>query len=118
MLKEKEVKQLYYKNYSKISELKSLNKIDDQFVYYIESLSLEDIISIKLETMIRSLNFKFFNFPLWKSFHKIVSEALVNSIIGVASNNSEAARLLGIDMNQYKRCLKQFGYEIKTWERE
>ncbi len=118
MLKEKEVKHLYYKNYSKLSELKSLNKIDDQFVYYIESLSLEDIISIKLETMIRSLDFKFFNFPLWKSFHKIVSEALVNSIIGIASNNSEAARILGIDMNQYKRCLRDFGYEIKTWERE
>jgi hypothetical protein len=118
MLDKKETKELYYKNYSKISELKSLNKIDDQFVYYIESLTLEDIISIKLETIIRSLNFKFFNFPLWKSFHKITSEALVNSIIGIASNNSEAARLLGIDMNQYRRCMSEFGYDIKTWERE
>lgn len=118
MLDNKEEKILYYKNYSKISELKKMNKIDDQFVFYIESLSLEDIISIKLETIMKTLNFKFFNFPLWKSFHKIVSESLVNSIIGIASNNSEAARLLGIDMNQYKRCLKEFGYEIKTWERE
>ena len=114
----KEVKELHYKNYSKLSELKKMNKIDDQFVYYLESLSLEDIISIKLELIMRSLNFKFFNFPLWKSFHKITSEALVNSIINIASNNSEACRILGIDMNQYRRCLKEFGYEIKTWERE
>ena len=114
----KDNKVLYYKNYSKISELKSLNKIDDQFVLYVETLSLEDLISIKLETTLKSLNFKFFNFPLWKNTHRIVSEALVNSIINIASSNAEASRLLGIDMNQYKRCLKQFGYEIKTWERK
>lgn len=112
------MKEIYYKNYSKISELKKLNKIDDQFVFYVETLSLEDLISIKLETTMRNLNFKFFNFPLWKTTHKIVSEALVNSIINIASNNSEAARLLGLDLRQYRNYLAEFGYEIKTWERK
>ena len=32
-------KEINYKNYSKLSELKSLNKIDDQFVIYIQSLN-------------------------------------------------------------------------------
>ena len=95
-----------------------MNKIDDQFVFYIESLSLEDIISIKLETTMKNLNFKFFNFPLWKMSHKIVSEALINAVIGVASNNSEAASILGIDMKQYRRYISEFGYDIKTWERK
>jgi len=112
------MKEIYYKNYSKISELKSLNKIDDQFVFYIETLSLEDIITIKLESMMKSINFKFFNFPLWRSMHTIVSEALINSIITVADNNSEAARLLGIDLKLYRNYLSKFGYSIKTWERK
>ena len=112
------MKEIYYKNYSKISELKSLNKIDDQFVFYIESLSLEDLLTIKIESMMKSINFKFFNFPLWRSMHTIVSEALINSIITVASNNSEAARLLGIDLKLYRNYLSKFGYSIKTWERK
>jgi hypothetical protein len=111
------MKEINYKNYSKISELKKMNKIDDQFVFYIESLSLEDLISIKLESTMQLLNFKFINFPLWKSFHTITSEALLTAVFGVASNNSEAARILGIDLKQYKNYLSKFGYEIKTWER-
>ena len=112
------MKEIKYKNYSKISELKSLNKIDDQFVFYIESLSLEDLISIKLESTMQLLNFKFINFPLWKSFHTITSEALIGSTITVADNNSEAARLLGIDLKLYRNYLSKFGYSIKTWERK
>ena len=111
------MKEINYKNYSKISELKKMNKIDDQFVFYIESLSLEDLISCKLESTMKNLNFKFFNFPLWKSFHTITSEALITAVFGIASNNSEAARILGIDLKQYKNYLSKFGYEIKTWER-
>ena len=111
------MKEFNYKNYSKISELKKMNKIDDQFVFYIESLSLEDLIAIKIESVTRNLNFKFFNFPLWKSFHTITSEALITAVFGIASNNSEAARILGIDLKQYKNYLSKFGYEIKTWER-
>jgi hypothetical protein len=111
-------KEINYKNYSKLSELKSLNKIDDQFVLYVQSLSLEELLTIKLETMMQNLNFKFFNFPLYKSFHTIVTEALFNAVFGIASNNSEAARILGLDLKQYKNYLSKFGYEIKTWERK
>jgi len=112
------IKEINYKNYSRLSELKKLNKIDDQFVLYVESLSLEDLLSIKLESMMENLNFKFFNFPLYKSFHTIVTQALFNAVFGVASNNSEAARILGLDLKQYKNYLAKFGYQIKTWERK
>jgi hypothetical protein len=36
----------------------------------------------------------------------------------VANNNSEAARLLGIDLKLYRNYLSKFGYSIKTWERK
>jgi len=111
------MKEIQYKNYSKIDELKKLNKIDDQFVFQVENLTLEDLISIKLESTLRNINFKFFNFPLWHSMHKIVAEAMVNSIITVAKNNTEASRILGLDYKQYRSYLSEFGYDVKTWDR-
>jgi len=111
------MRRISYKNYSKINELKKMNKIDDQFVFYIETLTLEDILSVKIESMMRNLNFKFYSFPLWHSMHKIISEALINSVFNLSKNNSEAARILGIDLKQYRKYVSEFGYEIKTWEK-
>ena len=110
------MKRVKYNNLSIISKLKKMNKIDDQFVFYIETLTLEDIRAVKLETVMRNLNFKFFSFPLWKSMHKIISEALITSVFNLSENNAEAARILGIDVKLYKKYLTEFGYEIKTWE--
>jgi hypothetical protein len=99
------MKEIQYKNYSKIDELKKLNKIDDQFVFQVENLTLEDLISIKLETTLRNINFKFFNFPLWHSMHKIVAEAMINSIITVAKNNTEASRTINNTVHIYQNLV-------------
>ena len=40
------------------------------------------------------------------------------NIVNIAKNNSEAARILGLDLKQYRNYLSEFGYSIKTWERK
>jgi len=105
--------QYKYKNYSLINELKKENKLDSQFVFQIEALTLEEIIGIKLETMCRNLNFKFYSFPLWNSISRIVRDALLKSTFNIASSKSEAARILGIDLKSYKKYLKEYGYEVQ-----
>tara|TARA_B100000131_G_scaffold158582_1_gene153755 strand:- start:240 stop:581 length:342 start_codon:yes stop_codon:yes gene_type:complete len=107
------LRRIKYKNYSIISELKKLNKIDDQFVFLVEGLTLEEIIGIKIELFSRHLNYKLFGFPLWKSVPNMVKDALIKISFKLASNKSEASRMLGVDLKDYKKHLKQFGYELE-----
>ena len=107
------MKRLKYRNYSIIRELKTKKQIDDQFVIMCDSLKLEDIIGVKIELFSRHINYKLFGFPLWKSVPDMVRDALLKVSFKIASNKSEASRMLGVDLSDYKKYLKQFGYELE-----
>tara|TARA_Y100001963_G_C6603742_1_gene363772 strand:- start:217 stop:552 length:336 start_codon:yes stop_codon:yes gene_type:complete len=107
------MKRIKYKNYSIIKELKKNKLIDDQFIIICDSLKLEDIIGIKIELFSRHLNYKFFGFPLWKSVPDMVRDALLKVSFKIAASKSEASRMLGVDLSDYKKYLKQFGYELE-----
>jgi hypothetical protein len=55
----------YY--YSTINKLKKDKKIDDRFETMLSSLSLEEIIAVKLELSSRYMNNRMYNFQIWKS---------------------------------------------------
>ena len=59
----------YY--YSTINKLKKDKRIDDQFEIMLSSLTLEEIISVKLELSARYLNNRMYNFQIWKSIESI-----------------------------------------------
>ena len=107
------MRQIKYKNYSIILELKKSKKIDEQFVHMCENLTLEEIIGLKVELFSRHLNYKFFGFPLWKSVPHMVRDALLKVSFKIAASKTEAARILGVDLSDYKKYLKQFDYELE-----
>ena len=65
----------YY--YSTINKLKKEKKIDEVFLSRISSLTLEEVIAIKLESAARYVNHKLYNFPIWKSLHYVCREAVL-----------------------------------------
>ena len=107
------MKRIKYRNYSIINELKKNKLIDDQFIFICVRLTLEDIIGIKIELFSRHINYKLFGFPLWKSVPDMVRDALLKVSFKIASNKSEASRMLGVDLSDYKKYLKQFGYQLE-----
>tara|TARA_Y100000592_G_scaffold46384_1_gene73616 strand:+ start:5244 stop:5579 length:336 start_codon:yes stop_codon:yes gene_type:complete len=107
------MKRIKYRNYSIIKELKKNKLIDDQFILICDSLKLEDIIGIKIELFSRHLNYKLFGFPLWKSVPDMVRDALLKVSFKIAASKTEASRMLGVDLSDYKKYLKQFGYELE-----
>ena len=56
-----------FKNYSFIFKMKKEKKINDQFLNLLSSLTLEEIIALKLELSIQLVKHKFYNFPIWKA---------------------------------------------------
>jgi hypothetical protein len=104
----KEGKNLYYSISNKLQKDK---KINDEFEVMINSLSLEEVIALKLELSTRSLRGKFYGFPIWKSLPELTRDAVLKYALSATRSKKEAARFLGITISELNKNLKQFETE-------
>jgi len=100
----------YY--YSTINKLKKEKKIDEVFLSRISSLTLEEVIAIKLETAARFVNHKLYNFPIWKSLHNICREAVLHFALSSTRSLNDAASFLGITSAELKDNLKKYAISL------
>ena len=97
------------KKYKSISiALRSKGKSCEEFEKMINSLTFEELISLKLELSLKWTNKKLFGYPMLKSFHHIVREALLLFAHSTCKTNNEASSLLGITTYQYKQLLRKY----------
>tara|TARA_R100000008_G_scaffold1988_2_gene1661 strand:- start:4865 stop:5221 length:357 start_codon:yes stop_codon:yes gene_type:complete len=89
-------------------KLRSEGKSNEAFEIMLSALTLEEIISLKLECSSRLTSGKLYGFNLWSNTVAIVKEALFNSVISVASTNKEATRILGITDDTLKMLKKKY----------
>ncbi len=101
-------KNLYYSISKKLQKDK---KISDEFEVMINSLTLEEVIALKLELSTRSLRGKFYGFPIWKSLPEITRDAVLKYALSATRSKKEAARFLGITISELNKNLKQYNTE-------
>ena len=75
------------------------------------SLTLEELIALKLELSARSLKGKLYGFKIWQSIPDITKEAILMYANSAAKSRGEAAAFLGISRNSFRKYLKKFGIE-------
>lgn len=95
-------------HYSISNKLKSENKITDEFEIMLCSLTLEDIIALRLELAARATRGKLYGFKLWHSVPDIVKEALLKYAYSAARTKNEAAAFLGIGKSDFRKLIKKF----------
>jgi len=95
----------YY--YSTINKLRKEKKINDKFEVMLSSLTLEEIISIKLELSARYLNNRMYNFQIWKSIESICREAVVRFALSSCRSKLDAATFLGLSLGELNINLKK-----------
>ena len=100
----------YY--YSTIKKLKKEKKIDEVFLSRISSLTLEEVIAIKLESAARYVNHKLYNFPIWKSLHNVCREAVLCFALSSTRSLNDAASFLGISQNEFKENVKKYNISL------
>ena len=98
-------------NYSFISIMKRKKRINESFMNVISALSLEEIIDLKLELSIQSINNKLYSFPLWSSFPNITRDALLRYAMSACQSKRDMARFLGIPVNKFGDILKKYNTE-------
>ena len=96
------------KSYSLSRKLRREGKTSPESEVAINSLSLEEIIGLKLEMASKSAGGLLYGLPLWYSLPLIVKEAVLLYAISACKTNLEAARFLGIDKVYLSGLLKKY----------
>ena len=95
-------------NYSFRNKLKKEKKLNDTFEAILNNLTLEEIISLKLELSSSYINNRLYNIPIYNSLIYMVKEACLKYALSACRTKGEAARMLGIDESTFKTELKKF----------
>jgi len=94
--------------YSISNKLKKEEKITSEFEIMLASLTLEDIIALRLELASRAINGKLYGLQIWKSIPEIAKEAVLKYAYSSARTNNEAASFLGLAKSDFRRLIKKF----------
>ena len=105
-------------NYSLRNKLKREKKITDDFETMLSTLTLEEIIGLRLELASSYINNKLYNFPIYKSIKYIIKDACIRFALSSTRTFKDAASLLGInerqlhtEMKKYKISLSECSYD-------
>lgn len=96
----------YYNYYNLYNILKKNNR-DDLFVL-INSLSMEELIALKLELTSKNLNYKLYGYNLWNNITNVVRYSLILYAACAAKSKSDMARFLGIDQKKIDSLLDEY----------
>ena len=100
------------KSYSLSKKLREQGKSNEELEVYLSNLSLEEVVSLKLEIATRDLlKGKFYGFPVWQSLKYIISDAVLKYALSATQSKREAARFLGIQERTLIDLVKRYRTE-------
>ena len=111
----KKKKKLYRnnRNYSLSRKLKRDKKITEEFEIMLSSLSLEELIGLKLELASSSINNKLFGLSLWHGMPSVVKEAVFKYAVSATRTKTECMNFLGLRPKNYYDISKN--YEVESY---
>ena len=77
----------------------------------LNSLSLEEVIGLKLELAAKAAGGKLYGIPLWHSLTDISKDAVFKYALSACQTKKEAEAFLGIDMQTFHKLQKKFETE-------
>jgi hypothetical protein len=99
------------KHYSVIAKLEDEGRLNEQTQLYLNRLTLEEVIAVKLELASKASGGHIYGIPLWAGIVNIVRDAMLKFSLTAARTKAEAARFLGMNIENYNAYLKQYETE-------
>ena len=94
--------------YSISNKLKNEKKISDGFEFMLSTLTLEEIIALRLELAAKTVNHNLYGLHIWKMVPNIAKEAVLKYAYSASRTNGEAASFLGITRQDFTKYIKKF----------
>ena len=101
-------------DYSLRKKLKKQKKITDDFEIMLSTLTLEEIIGLRLELAALYINNKLYNFPIYKSIKYITKEACLKFALSATRTYGDAASFLGMNESDLRKEMKKFKIDLTT----
>ena len=98
--------------YSLRNRLKKDKKITDEFEIMLSTLTLEEIIGLRLELASSYINNKLYNFNIYKSIRYITKVAVIMFALSSTRTMKDAASLLGLKESDFRRELKKYQIDL------
>lgn len=95
------------KEYSLLRKLKKDGVIDSKFENQLSKISLEDLISLKLEVAAKAVRGKLYGFPIYFALPEISKEAAIKWAVSISDTKTNAARILGISLARFNSLYKK-----------
>jgi len=95
-------------HYSLSKKLRQEKKSNDEFEIMLASLSLEEVIGLKLELSTKPVNNRLYGFPLWHNLTDIVKDAIFKYAYSATRTQMEAMRFLGLRANSFYELRKKY----------
>ena len=96
------------KDYSVSRKLRKENKSNDEFEVMLNSLTLEEVVALKLEIASKAVNGKLYGLPLWRTLPNITKDAMLKCAYSITFSQGVAARFLGINVKEFKQLVNKF----------
>ena len=103
----KPTKNITTRSKSIINILKDQDKINDQMLACLNSLSLEDLIAVKYELACQGLNNRMYGFDIWRALPNITKNATLKFAISATNSKKDAARFLGLTYIEFLNIYKK-----------
>jgi hypothetical protein len=106
-----------YEHYSLSKKLKRDGKVSEQFEIMLNSLTLEELIGLKLELANKAAGSPLFGLPLFRSMKDVAKVAVLMYAASATRSDREAAALLGIEREDFRKLVREYNI-IKYFEGE
>lgn len=94
---------------SVISELREENKSNEEFEIMLNKLTLEELISLKLELSAKiSKTNKLYGLPIWQTLPEIIRYSIFKFALGATTSQSEAGSFLGMSRFDVHQLIKKY----------
>ena len=93
------------------NKLKKERRSNDEFEIMLSSLTLEEVIALKLELSTKPVSNRLYGIPLWSSLQNIVQDAVFKYAFSATRTQAEAMRFLGLKEQSFHILRKKFGLD-------
>ena len=99
------------KNYSIINKLRKEKRSNEEFEIMLNTLSLEEVIGLKLELSSRRVSNRLYGIPLWRNLLHIVQDAVLKYSLSACRTQAESMRMLGLKESHFHELRKKYKCE-------